>query len=61
MDLKTKSLQELKAYAYDLLVQQEVVAMNLQAVNNEISEKVKEERAKEEKKIPKLSEISSDN
>lgn len=43
MDLKIKSTQELKALAYDLLVQQEIVAMNLQAVNSEINERSKAE------------------
>lgn len=46
MDITTKSLLELKALAYDLLVQIQFIQSNLSVLNAEIDKKSKE--AKEE-------------
>ncbi len=43
MDITNKSVTELKAIAFDLIVQQETTAKNLQYVNQLISEKLKAE------------------
>jgi hypothetical protein len=37
MDLKDKTLLELKALAYDLLIQQEITSTNLRTVASEIN------------------------
>jgi len=50
MDITTKSVEELKALAYDLLVQLEQIQGNLRIVNNEIASRAKpKEEVKEEK------------
>lgn len=53
MDITTKSIEELKAIAYDVLVQRDTATRNLQIVENEIAKRAKEvtnEIAEEPKK-----------
>lgn len=45
MDIKTLSLQELKAYAYDQMVALEQAQINLRAANEEIGKRLIEEKA----------------
>jgi hypothetical protein len=56
MDITTKSVIELKALAFDLLVQLENVQNNLKVVNAEIEKKVKSEEVEKEKVSPVTSE-----
>lgn len=44
INLKEKSLEQLKALAYDLLVQQNITSNNLQLVEKEIVSKLQEEK-----------------
>jgi len=44
VNLKEKSVEELKALAYDLLVQQTVTNNNLQLVEREIANKLQEQQ-----------------
>lgn len=44
INLKEKNLEQLKALAYDLLVQQNVTSNNLQLVEKEIVSKLQEEK-----------------
>ena len=44
INLKEKSLEQLKALAYDLLVQQNIASNNLQLVEKEIVSKLQEEK-----------------
>jgi len=52
MDITKMSVVELKALAFDLLVQLENVQNNLKLVNAEIEKKVKSEREEKEKVSP---------
>ena len=56
MDITTKSVVELKALAFDLLVQLENAQNNLKVVNAEIEKKVKSEKVEKEKVSPVTSE-----
>lgn len=42
MDITTKSIEELKALAYDVLVQRDTATRNLQIIENEIAKRAQE-------------------
>ena len=52
MDITNNSVIELKALAFDLLVQLENVQNNLKVVNAEIGKKVESEKVEKEKVSP---------
>lgn len=50
MDITTKSIEELKAIAYDVLVQRDTATRNLQIIENEIAKRAKEAEVAEKPK-----------
>ena len=52
MDLQSKTIDELKVIAYDLLASKEQTERNLALVNQTIAKKYEEEKSKEQSKAP---------
>ena len=50
MDITKKTVEELKALAYDQMAIKQQAEMNLQALNEEIGKKIKEDKPKKDKK-----------
>ena len=49
MDITTKTTEELKALAYDVLVQRDTATRNLQIIENEIAKRAQPEEVKGKK------------
>lgn len=50
MDITTKTTEELKAIAYDVLVQRDTATRNLQIIESEIAKRAKEAEVDEKPK-----------
>lgn len=50
MDITTKTTEELKAIAYDVLVQRDTATRNLQIIENEIAKRANEAEVAEKSK-----------
>lgn len=50
MDITTKTTEELKAIAYDVLVQRDTATRNLQIIENEIAKRANEAEVAEKPK-----------